>query len=273
MNSAPLHVEKPIVFVTSFKRDMYSATGVHLLDSFSRYCHGMLLMACLEEFGNQPPQCSDPRIHFADMTEHPVLRNWLSANADIIPHHLGGEAQPCACTVVGFGIDEHHVEGCRNAWYNRNAARWYRKAVALHIAAVQFPKGQLVWLDSDCRFTKPLHAETVLTWFGDGAGFYCKSPMRKVLESGVFGLNLGAGGSEFLSDLLTRYSSGSFRDDPRWDDGYQIQSVIDKRPDLNMADLAPHALSYRAEVIATSPLGEYLEHYRGVHGPVLHLMT
>lgn len=252
---------------------MYSATGIHLLESFGRYCRDMALVACLEQFGDQPPKHADPNVLFADLTEDPVLRTWLSTNADIIPQHLGGRAKPCTCAVVGFGIDEHHVEGCPNAWYNRNAARWFRKAVALHIVAERYPGARLIWLDSDCRFIKPLNSATVLTWFGDGAGFYCKSSMRKVLESGVFGLNLREGGSAFLADLLAKYSSGAFRNDPRWDDGYQIQTIIDKRSDLKMIDLAPHALPYRAEVIATSVLGEYLEHYRGVHGPVLHLMT
>lgn len=260
------------VFVTSFKPDMYTATGKHLLDSFGSYCNDAEMFACVEEFGESVPQ-TRPHVSFYDITADDMLLEWLRSNTDLIPKHLGGAAEPCNCPVTGFGIEETHRAGCSYCWYNRNAARWFRKLVALKCACRNFPNRKLIWIDSDCRFKADLYGKTIASWFQNCSGFYFKSPQRKVLESGILGLDLGIAGSEFIRAVIERYMSGEFRQDLRWDDGYQIQMVINQRTDIELTDLAPTALPWHAEVIATSQVGRYIEHYRGTHGPVLRLMT
>jgi hypothetical protein len=261
------------MFVTSFKPEMYQATGARLIESFNHYCRGMYLVACAEQFEELPASPPSSYVEYIDITNDPVLTRWLDVNRAIIPQHLGGTLPKCTCLVSGFGIDEEHQKGCRFGWYNRNAARWFRKIVSLNRVAACYPHSYLIWIDSDCRFKKPLPNDVALSWFDNNDGFYCKSSMRTVLESGVLGINLNKRGGDFLQAIVERYRSGVFRADPRWDDGYQIQQVIDGSKGLSLIDLAPYALSYRAEVIGTSPIGVYLEHYRGVHGPVLHIMT
>jgi hypothetical protein len=263
-----------VVFVTSFQPDMYHATGIHLIESFLAHCSDSKMLICTEKFDGEPLNAKDIRLRVHDITREPLLLEWLVENADIIPRHLGGLVDPCNCPVVGLGIEETHRPGCNNFWYNRNASRWFRKVVALKVAARQYPKNLLIWLDSDCRFKRHLSSGTAASWFSESTIFYFKSSERKVVDSGILGMDLSRGGIEFLDDVFDRYTSGKFRQDRRWDDGYQIQTVVDLRKDINMIDLAHSASSHwRGEVIATSIVGKYLDHYKGVHGSALRLMT
>ncbi len=264
---------QPVTFVTSFKPDMYGATGKHLIGSFRRYCDDSQMFVCTESFTGTEGVEPDPRVVVHDITQDPLLLSWLEKNSDVIPKHLGGEAEPCDCPVSGFGIEEVHRDGCINGWYNRNAARWFRKLVALNSAMDHFPGGRLIWIDSDCRFKSDLLGRTICSWFNGSSGFYFKSPQRRVMESGILGFDLSKSGGELLHEVIERYTSGAFRKDLRWDDGYQFQLAVNRREDIWLVDLAPTALSWHAEVIAVSVVGKYIDHFRGTHGPVLHLMT
>jgi hypothetical protein len=261
-----------VTFVTSFEPDMYRATGIHLLQSFTTYCPECRLLACTESLAPSDFQHAGAGIDTCDITENPVLTEWLKQNSSIIPRHLGGTADQCGCTKTGFGVDEIHQRGCHYSWYNRNAARWFRKIIALDTASRVHPTSQLIWLDSDCRFKGRVTRDVASSWFQSADGFYFKSPQRRVLESGILGLDGSPTARTFLSMVLERFLSGEFRRDPRWDDAYQIQAVINSRSDIKMVDLAPSAYPYHAEVIAASVVGRYIEHYRGTHGPVLRLM-
>ncbi len=262
----------PIVFVTSFRPDMYQATGIHLVASFKNYCVDAKMFVCTEAFEGELLDKMDLRIAEHDISDDAMLTKWLRDNADIIPRHLGGNAKPCDCAVTGFGIEEAHYDGCPNSWYNRNASRWFRKLVALKAAAEQYPAAKIIWLDSDCRFRRGVSSAIVESWFRQLNGFYFQGPQRKALESGIFGIDLSSMGRIFLNEVIARYTSGIFRHDLRWDDAYQIQTVITQRSDISMNDLATAQMYRRAEVIEPSVVGKYLIHYRGVHGPVLQIM-
>ena len=73
------------------------------------------------------------------------------------------------------------------------------------------------------------------------------------------------------SAVIQRYATGAFRADERWDDGYQFQRVIERHPEIPSKDLSARTTVYDF-VLPSSPLGAYIDHFKGVHGAVLRLM-
>jgi hypothetical protein len=129
----------------------------------------------------------------------------------------------------------------------------------------------IVWIDSDCRFKKSLPASLWSSLFADYAALYHKSPERSVIESGVIAFRMNAPGKSLLNQVIDCYHSGAFRSEERWDDGYIFQKVFERHPELPAKDLALSAMMFDY-VLPGSPVGSYIDHYKGVHGGVLRLM-
>ena len=214
--------------------------------------------------------CPADDISGYDLDESSLLREWLANNRDIIPVELGGEAEPCRCGEAENPWSRH-VPRCPYQWYNKNASRWFRKVVSLESAANCPEAEALVWVDSDCRFKSTLPSSIWADLFEGASVLYHKSRHRKVIESGVIAFKMDAGGRCLLSDVVDRYLSGRFRRDLRWDDGFQFQQAIKEHPAIRCIDLAS-ASDSGYNVLPSSPLGRYIDHHKGTHGAVLHLM-
>jgi hypothetical protein len=104
-------------------------------------------------------------------------------------------------------------------------------------------------------------------WFGQNAVFYLKSPDRETIESGVMGFRVTPEGISIIASTLHRYVSQEFRDDCRWDDGYQFQLALQLHVNVPSVDLATHASGRKpfGHVVENSPVGKYLAHRKGVH--------
>jgi len=258
------------LYVTSFAPDMYAATGVHLVDSFlASGSEGAMLLCHEGGLDSQISQAS-PRLSCFDLDSSPFLREWLQRNRDIIPAALGGDAQPCDCPNAGNPFGEH-VFRCAYQWFNKNASRWFRKIVSLEQAMLHGDVDTLIWIDCDCRFKKALPFQVWSDLFDGASALYHKSPERNVIESGVIAFRMNESGRGLLQDVIERYRSGRFREDRRWDDAFQFQRVFESTPGAPVKDLATSA-GFDGYVLPSSPLGEYLDHYKGVHGSVLRLM-
>ncbi|HET8546795.1 MAG TPA: hypothetical protein VFL57_02265 [Bryobacteraceae bacterium] len=251
-----------LLFVSSFNAALYHASGKALIESFLQSGSEGTLLLCHEDgIGVAIRQCATLLTWNLDTSD--LLASWIAANHDIIPLHLGGSATPCACPAID--AFRGHAPRCIWGWYNKNASRWFRKIVSLDYARTLPGYSMIVWLDSDCRFTRALTANTVAGWFGSTAVFYHKSRDRKVVESAVIGFRTTAAGQAFLDHTIERYRSGAFRSFARWDDGYQLQITIEEHPELPCTDLATHAVR-GTHVLPTSPAGCYIEHDKGRHG-------
>ena len=258
-----------VLFVTSFHRQMFEVTGRRLVESFlSSGTRGNLLM-CHEGFDGVSP-LRHPRLRVHNLNRSPLLRSWLRDNADIIPQQFGGQAGACACAEPSNPFARHN-SGCPNGWYNRNAARWFRKVVALRAAIQRTSYDAYIWLDSDCVFTARLPIEELQAWFARGAVLYLKSPARGVIESGVMGILNSDAGRQFVTATVERFQSGAFRQDARWDDGYQFQLALHHHPEIPRCDLATTA-NQNADVVPFSPWGAYLCHRKGMHSVALKLV-
>ena len=257
-----------VLFVTSFHREMFEVTGRRLVESFlDSGIQGNLLM-CHEGFDGVPP-LRHRKLRVYDLDRSQLLRDWLRDNADIIPKRFGGRAGECACVKPTDPLASHN-RGCPNGWYNRNAARWFRKVVSLNAAIGRTGYDAYIWLDSDCVFTACLPIAELENWFTRGSVLYLKSPARGVIESGVMGILNSAGGRKFVRATVNRFQSGEFRREARWDDGYQFHLTLFKHPEIPRADLATTA-NQNADVVPYSPWGAYLCHHKGMHSRALKL--
>ncbi len=150
------------------------------------------------------------------------------------------------------------------SWFNKNASRWFRKIVALDHALRIGGVDAIVWIDSDCCFLKTLRLVEIEAWFGEGSVFFLRGPDRPVLEAGVIGFRTDASGRAVLNSAIERYRSGRFREDTRWDDGYQFQLALRENSEVVATDWGRSA-DERGHVVPGSRLGEFIAHYKGIH--------
>ena len=264
-----------VVYVTSFSPDLYVASGKNLVESFMTVHRaafpGDELLICHEGKIALP---RDDGLMFADLDTDEYLQDWLTANADIIPDYLGGNAEECRCK----GREKRHAthtHGCHWAWMNRNASRWFRKVASLRSAVdVGFRCNYLVWLDSDTIFTAPLPESYLREQLTRAAMFYFRGH-RPAVESGILGLCPANGADTLIDELCVRYES-AFRFDERWDDGYQIAKLVEetKIPTVDLVHPTKYASGKRKtnNVIPTTDIVKYVSHFKGLHGTKLGIM-
>ncbi len=282
-----------ILWVTSFDPAIFEASGASLIESFVRTGTVGTLLCCVE---GKIAMAEANNVAVHNLDHDSFLKTWLKKNAGIIPTHLGGiHDGKCRCRGGPFPIhDRRHKQPCVGSWFNRNAARWFRKIAALYKArelALSGGYDMIVWIDADCVFTARVDSRAVEGWFRchlrprpatapnntppDGVGAFYLKNKRPVIESGIFGINLrpNAHGNSILDAIFERYVSGRFRLDERWDDSFQLQRAISVAKGVRAIDLATAVDKEHAEVVQHSPLGPYIKHFKGLHGRTLGLMT
>lgn len=236
--------------MTSFNNIIYKNSGRGLIESFERECPEGGLFVAAENM--EPPFGSWAKsrwIHAVSIDESPLLHEWLYRNRDVIPKSIGGE-----------------YEGEKQSWWNRNAACWFRKVVALD-AAIKSSAMEgvriLVWIDADCRFIgNPLFHEYE-GWLGGAGCFYMQGPRRKHPETSIVGYDIENGGMEVVNRLIERYREGVFREDERWDDCWQLMRALDdtKIPSNDLFG----GYGKVGRVVEHSALKDFFEHDKGIN--------
>ena len=256
-----------ILYITSFSKDLYQATGREMVSSYLKSGIKETLLVTYEgfEFKND-----DPRIASFDLNDSKYLQNWLKKNANIIPTYLGGNAKPSPETQVIF----------RDPW-NRKASRWFRKIASFEYALNTFNKDQkydyLVWIDCDSLILKKIEPQWLIEKaFRGGDIFYHlgeeRAKKKTGIESGVIGFKKGKG-YQVLRKVFQIYETGEFKQLKRWDDGYVFKFVIEgciKLRMINGIDLATHANRIsneggKMEVICKSIFRHHILHKKGLH--------
>jgi hypothetical protein len=253
-----------VLLVTSFTPELFAASGERLVRSFIDKAGGGTMLVCHEGF-HDTTAFRHRRIRTYNLGRSALLRDWLAANRDIIPIRFGGSAAECACPDPANPFAEHRRR-CHNAWFNYHASRWFRKVVSLEYATRPGSSEYVVWIDCDCSVTAPIAETQIKRWFREKPVFYLKSPQREVIESGVLGVRNNRLGRKFVTATVERYTSGTFRKDRRWDDGYQFQLALRKHPEIPRIDLADGSIGGRfGHVVPCSPIGRYIRHHKGVN--------
>ena len=206
-----------------------------------------------------------------NLDEDAFLQDWLQANADVIPEHLGGGTTQCDCKESHKRHCKFHKRGCYWHWMNRNASRWFRKVASLRYAAF-LDYRYIMWIDCDAEFVKTVPYDFFVQGFDGHSLFYCRGH-REAPEVGVFGVDLETGGREFVNALCDRYASRDYLKYHRWDDGFQIGSLVDEGV-VTANDLV-HPTRFKGRtnfVIPHSAIGKYIKHDKGRHGRKLGIM-
>jgi len=267
-------VTENIIWATSFAKDMWNASGKPLIESFhaskseGRMFVGYEKMALHELYA--------ANLEGYDVGKDAFLLEFLEANRDIIPTHMGGDRKfpECVCKGGPFGPhDKKHVMPCPGHWFNKNFSRWFRKVATMKAAVELHPETDiLIWVDADCFFKKQVTAKVLVhDWFKMMYSVFFFKNKRPVIETGLVGYWLKNSGRKVLDALVGRYASGNFRKDHRWDDSWQTQMALADTKALAV-DLA-EKVGEHAAVVEHSVVGEYIGHDKGRHGRKLGIMT
>lgn len=276
---------KPIAFkplwITTYGKDMYEASGKKLITSFTKYkplgdllCFPEGLDLRMPALDTQPVR-GGGKVMYWPVEQVGWLSEWLQQNADYIPKHLGGNADGvCRCEGGPYDVhDKRHVMPCLGHWFNRNASRWFRKIVCQQHARI-FAEANgythLIWIDSDCVFGKHIAKGHIESWFKRASVFYLKN-QRPIMEAGVLGFDLRTGGGSLIDEVAAMYNDGSYRNLPRWDDSAVYQHCVEKTK-VKCVDIAT-SVGPNAKVVEYSPLAGFLTHDKGRHGRKLGIMT
>lgn len=263
-----------VLWVTTFGTDMFEPSGKPLLQSFVKHQCGHMLVAT-EGVAEEEIKKISPNFLHHELQSDSFLSDWLKANADVIPQHLGGTHDGvCRCPGGPFDVhDKRHKMPCIGHWFDRNASRWFRK-IAAQRAAVAIAElnnyDYLIWVDADCQFKAAPTLDDVKGFFkGKNAAFYLKN-RRPIMESGILGFDLRRGGQQLIRDVVECYRSGAFRKMKRWDDSAVYQWFFD-RTKLPVVDIAKNVGDHAA-VVPHSPLNAFMVHDKGKHGRGLGIM-
>ena len=272
---------KNVIWATSFAKDMWQASGRPLVESFvasgsvGRLFVGYEKMPLHELF--ESPAMADPaRVEGYDVGKDAFLLEFLKANEDIIPTHMGGRHRFPECVCAGGPYSPHdkkHKMPCPGHWFNKNFSRWFRKVATMKAAVDMYPDTDfLIWVDADCEFKKQVTEKVLVReWFKMAYSVFYLKNKRPVIETGVVGYWLPNAGRKVLDALIGRYASGNFRKDHRWDDSWQTQMALTDTKALAV-DLA-EKVGEHAAVVEHSVVGKYIGHDKGRHGRKLGIMT
>lgn len=261
------------VFVTSFPARLAGVSGKPLIDSYLKTGSLLPFWVYPEAMTGQPMGLGTSRITVKpDLIFDPMLKNWLSAEADVIPKALGGNWEgPCTCPNKNPHSTKH-VMPCVGHWFCKHASRWFRKVVAWSRAVEATPPSmRIVWIDADTRFSKLVTNKVVDEWFQGSDLFYLKGPQRSEWEAGVIGFS-GAKGREVVTRTRDLYLSQEYRKLCRWDDSYVVRRAAASIEGLKSVDLATRTIGH-SDVVPHSKLGRYLAHMKGRHSRVLKIYT
>ena len=186
-----------ILFVTSFDRTLYEASGRTLVDSFLEHQKIGRLLCCHE---SSPPEKDDVALIKFDISKDPFLIEW----------------------------DRKYRARCEKAadYWRRRAWQWYRKCVSLRLALRYLEPAWLVWLDCDCEFRGCIDNRFFERVAGPGRGIFYMLGEREWTETSIIVFHCENKSTlRFLESFFHWYESGRFVELPRWDDCWIFDTV------------------------------------------------
>jgi hypothetical protein len=262
------------LYVTSFNKKLFDATGKAMIQSFlSSKIEGDLLVTHEDDIAKEIPKADT--ISLLKLEDYEFLNHWLRENKDIIPTEYGGEMEGCGCKDIppNKHYYKDHIKRCPNLGFNRRASLWFRKIAAMHKAlSVSKDKGyeRIVFIDSDVVFKKTITDEFLDKIFKSAGFFFHLGIHRKRIgtgiESGFIGFSKNNQGFDFLQIVINSFITGDYRKYDRWDDGYVFRKIWEEHPEIPSKDVVgPHQLKPFSHVVRYGMFAPYLEHDKGSH--------
>lgn len=240
-----------VVFVTSFNKKLFEASGYKLIESYIRTDQKHSLLLCYEE--NAIPPTKNTNIHTYNLDDDAILNGWIKNNQDSISVELGG------------------LYKGKNPW-NLRASQWFRKVVSLNHAFSKFKNFEyIIWLDCDCIFKKFFSNKFINSLFGKYSLLFLKGERQK-FENGFIGFNNKEQGNKIFETFYNRYLSRKYKEDDDWDDCTQLEKALQTVGYQFGLDIASKNAFFNGDgnnPFPKSKLSEHLEHWKGYHGRVL----
>lgn len=247
-----------ILFVTTFNRKLYDATGRRMIKTFNGTQPYKLMIGAEGMAEDEIPAC--PKFIYRNIDNSELLLTWLDSNKDIIPVEYGG-TYTCKCR-------GKHGGRCANNMMRRRTSHWFRKIVVLE-EALKLAATKVVFTDCDTVYAKEIPVDVLNGLFDDVAVFYHYGSYRKRaghgIETGIFGLNLECGGLDVFNEIVRQYKNGEFRKYHRWDDAWMMTEVVGQMNRLSFRDVVEGCEKHNTHVVPFGPFGKYIKHKKGVH--------
>ncbi len=266
-----------VLWVTSFNKEIYRASGKALIESFiATEIYGDLFIGYEND---NFAQVGQNIYKYYNLHSSNFAKRWIKENQDLIPVDKGGTMIPCTCADPWAKQERLHRPGCYHTWFNRNTYRFVNKIFTLHEALKHYDRttysyyNYIIWIDADCLFKKQITSDIIEeVIFND-----CKADLtilrgpRDFLEAGLVGYNINIiEGYDLLAGYICKYLNREFRKELIWDDCHVLEAVIaQERPIVH--DLATTICGKHKDVFKASLIGEYISHDKGRHGRKLGL--
>jgi hypothetical protein len=263
------------LYVTSFNKDIFHATGRRMIESFI-LCgmEGHLLVT--HEQGIREQVQKGSQISLFDLDSDPFLHKWLKDNEDVIFEEFGGTYKGCNCE--DLDPSEHymngHVASCPALSFNKRACFWFRKIAAMKqamdLANEENQYDRVVFIDSDIVFKKGI-TETFMDKIFKDIGFFFhlgqhRTNIETGIESGFIGFSRENRGFELLQIVIDSFVTGDFRRFERWDDGYVFRKVWEEHLDIPYKDVAcKPPIKPFSHVVRYGLFSGHLDHDKGSH--------
>lgn len=258
------------LYVTSFSKTLFQASGHLMIESFVKNQIGDLLVA-YETFNFPAVVVNVPQIKHVDIMQYPFLINWLKDNENVIPTIFGGKMP--APSESGPPDGNKKLQKKVHDYWNKKASLWFRKVAALHYAINHYPEyDNIVWIDCDCIFKQKLPENLINTLLKNHDIFYHQGAYRNSknfgFETGFIGFKKG-NGTNVINLVSNFYINKKYIALNRWDDGYIFKVIIqelEKKKKLKTIDLVDsNKPGKRLEAINKGLFCDFLLHNKGLH--------
>jgi hypothetical protein len=269
-----------ILYVTSFSKPLYIATGHTLLETFIKQNIGDLLVAYESfDFPKIANTINYKGLKHTHIMDYPFLKEWLSENKQYIPTYFKGSAiDPTIAPMPN--IDKKMQQKIFTYW-NRKASLWFRKVAALHYAVSMYSTeyDAIIWIDCDCIIKKTIPVIIFEKLFNKFDIFYHQGQYRNNkdygFETGLIGFKLNSG-YEVINMVSNFYKQQNYLKLKRWDDGYIFKIIIEwliKINKIKAIDLVNNNSTNgkKLDAINKGLLQQYIVHNKGVHKSLLYM--
>lgn len=251
-----------MLYVTSFNKHLYKATGRAMVNSFKQMQPDDELLV----FTENNLDITEDNVRCISIDDNEFLNNWLETNKDIIPKIYGG-TYVCRCGPNNTrGFSGGHKESCVESGFKRRASHWFRKVVSWKLSLEQ-NVNEFVWIDCDTLFLKPLPEDLILSQLSKCHVRFHYGKSRTVhnsgIESGMILFDIENGADRTINRICERFSNGSFRKEIRWDDAWMITLVAKEEGIIIRGDMTPKC--FVQDPMRVGPFRIYVTHKKGIH--------
>lgn len=253
-----------VLYFTTFNQSLYNISGKSMIESFSNFKTINDRLIIFYEHHTPFDNC-DSNINIMCVKQSSFYKKWFDENIDIIPQKHGGNCTNNAqCLKVGLSVK-----------WNTKACLWFWKIVACYETLKYMKENPseyeyIVLIDCDTEFKSKIDSEFWNSLLPENkhCGYHL-GPFRSKasvhhcsgVESGIVIFRNTDTGRQIIENIITKYTSGTFRNEARWDDGYIIRTVVEKNK--HCYDFSQNCNI--SDVISQGPFKDIIMHHKGKH--------